>query len=1001
MDMNKRGNILSRYNMAKADDPTSHRADLHITDNYRPIAKDSAELFLAYARHLGPPSLLDINQCVKNAGLETDPQTIRAHELHGVIQLIAWVPVARRPMEDIFASNMVELVRHASYKDVTTGAIWNVRVSDDDTRFLLRAADDDIEEILRHRRGNMAFAPERVQASVLTAGYATAAKGDVVKFYHGNRVHPRGVVKSTGPASFTIESSGETIEVPRESVISVVDKSPATDAEKAKVRYQYYKKIWPGFTDDQLKSFVKMSAVPDEEAIRVASYVTYGDLKLNMKQVGRKLYPKVSGTERRAIKAFAATMEEWPVRANPSPASYTLINACHRKLMSINRSEDIAEERTKIPFILSSLTSVLAETMPAEDHGPARHDYEQSVPGQQAPETEDPATARAKGDKGADETSGPGRHDYDEDISSKLPRGTDGDPATDVAKGEEDPDHVSGPGRHDYEQKTKDRGQASGDPMTDVIKKSAAASGTTYDFKSWVDMHKGLLVLRSVLNHEEQPPILIPFFKKGHSEYPDLEKCLYKFNTFRKLRKALYKAMNSTQDNARRSDGTEELTDYLHAMEGIIKSGYSNSPGAQLDLNAVEEAFEDDRDLDVGISRMFDKARSNSRNIQPYKGGRVVTANLHRIEKDDHHGAVSKIQGQIAALKKKLDGLDDDAAQKDVQNKIDSLENLLKGQTKALEKKASAILRGRTRRPFPGDVTEASVFIPTTMLNDPHSLNNMILHFAKNNDIDMLRHMLGEGKKARGLRLVVTPKLRQEASKFDKVLAKGVQEWSDKNPEGLKPGVTVKQFLDSPYFGEVSYNTLSSLDSRFYSEARALDDVPPLTQRLLANKDAVKSLFSFLLPSLRRFTHPLKGSVSRAVEDAWKQTKKKDLELLSGSVKEAGAYSYDKYKEYTKGCKRRGTAAKSYAEWSKSARDRDTGADETKKLVKQLSPQQKARLRKQVGPGPKKQTKSSKRPGSETQKLVKQLNPQQRARLRKQVGKTSSVEGDSHPFRLK
>lgn len=513
LDFRKRKNILSRFNQSKANDPTSHRGDLHISDTYTQLGSDSAELFLAYATHLGVPSLYDINQCVKNAGLETSQDTMRVRQDHGVVQLIAWIPKERRPIEDVFTPSMVPIVVNASYKDIKTGAIWNVKESaETNDRFLIRAAEDDISKILEHRRQRMSFSPSRVQAALITAGYATANTGDVVKFYHNNKVYQRGTIKSSSPNTMTIESGGETIEIPRESIISVVDQSPQTEEKKDKLRKDYYKRAY-GFSDEQLNQFTKMAAVPDAAAIEASAYITYGDLRSNMRQISRKLYPKVTGEERRSIKAFAATMEEWPTNMNPDPASFTLIKASFGKLKEINISDDIVDERGKIPYILSSLTSILADTMSGTEPGTT-----ESTDG-------DPAR--------------PGRKDKEKEVGGQQ-NAEDGDPAVDVVK-----DGAKDPGDPRLDQ-IKGGERTKGDPMLDVIK----------------------------------------------------------------------------------------------------------------------------------------------------------SANLDNIDSADHHAATDKIQSQIDALKSTLDKLDDDEKQKEVQNKIDRLENLLKGQAKALEKKAAMIL-GDTVVPGP------------------------------------------------------------------------------------------------------------------------------------------------------------------------------------------------------------------------------------------------------------------------------------------------------------
>jgi hypothetical protein len=231
----------------KMNERVGHRGDLYLAD-WQQISKTAANVLIGYVRELGKPSSDDLHKfIIKNFDAKLVPQmrSARVYDNQGAITMVMEIYRPTRKESDTGA--MIRLADTMFQDDM--GTVWEAKSHDDGTRYLARIQSDNIDELLAERKNRMQIKSAGVTFSRLrTAGRTSLNVGDRIKLYYEGRIK-EGVVKALQGEMVTCECPdlGQ-LDINKDAVIEVTQKSPAAEAKEDEYLKQYYTKAY-GFPD--------------------------------------------------------------------------------------------------------------------------------------------------------------------------------------------------------------------------------------------------------------------------------------------------------------------------------------------------------------------------------------------------------------------------------------------------------------------------------------------------------------------------------------------------------------------------------------------------------------------------------------------------------------------------------------------------------------------------------------------------------------------------------
>lgn len=222
-----------RRKYAEAMEPIG-KGDLYIAD-HKKVDERSAKLLVAFK---GDATRDDIEQYVLRvfAGkLVPVSTTLRFHPAEKAASLVVRSMSASRPLAD---SKKMARLTPGLYVDTQQNK-WKVEERDGN-KYLLREADEDIENLLNERKKRMLIQGSSTpRFATLTEGHIHVDVGDVVKYYHEGTERV-GTVVSLDKGRMKIKRPAGYHEVEIIAATSIMEKSAELDTTAKKKLYDYY-----------------------------------------------------------------------------------------------------------------------------------------------------------------------------------------------------------------------------------------------------------------------------------------------------------------------------------------------------------------------------------------------------------------------------------------------------------------------------------------------------------------------------------------------------------------------------------------------------------------------------------------------------------------------------------------------------------------------------------------------------------------------------------------
>lgn len=216
-------------------------ADHEMIDKHNTTAK----ILVAYNPLHGEPSKMEIERFVwGNFDQKVTPvmETARIHTKRACIELV--VEAMRSTQAFDTSKKMAPVIAGKKYVD-SQNTVWEVRSSEDGTKYLVRKSDENIDEILNDRRKfvNAGATLPSFRGISKDAGYVNAQEGDTVEFYQGTQPLV-GKVTSIGKDNTVKVSVGaSSMTIPRQSILRVIEHSPSYKKQKMQGLYDYFEKF--------------------------------------------------------------------------------------------------------------------------------------------------------------------------------------------------------------------------------------------------------------------------------------------------------------------------------------------------------------------------------------------------------------------------------------------------------------------------------------------------------------------------------------------------------------------------------------------------------------------------------------------------------------------------------------------------------------------------------------------------------------------------------------
>lgn len=253
--------IFSRFEKKIAErvaNTRSGRFDFRLSDYEVLPGKREARILVAYAQELGTPKLQQLDEWVTSSfggRLVLELETPRVHaDARAVVALVRTNEVLR-PEEHktrmIVASPNRYLDRDKS--------VWEVRKNDAGDRFLVRVADDDMEEILRERqaRERTASLHHRLRLADVrqASGNPEVEVGDRVS-YMFRGILQKGEITHVGDDLVHVKVAQDTRKIPKENVVDIFEKSPEAKKDQTSFLVRFFTEAYgdPNFA----KTFVTL-----------------------------------------------------------------------------------------------------------------------------------------------------------------------------------------------------------------------------------------------------------------------------------------------------------------------------------------------------------------------------------------------------------------------------------------------------------------------------------------------------------------------------------------------------------------------------------------------------------------------------------------------------------------------------------------------------------------------------------------------------------------------
>jgi len=233
----------------KLSSSVGHRVDLQFADARR-INRSTAHFMMAYTDEKIPSSdeIADFFVRKYNAKITPFLSTARVYKTQKVITVVAQVLCITRDFEDIKKPFMKPVIEGAVYLDVPLQETWEVDEREG-RKVLVRKVKDDIVALVNARKKTMLDSySNKTFASLVTGDNITRYlsildKGDYIRVLVDEKVIEAEVV-SIKDEEVKIKYKGGTSSVPRQNVLEIVGKNPATLEKQDKEMVDYFSKAY-------------------------------------------------------------------------------------------------------------------------------------------------------------------------------------------------------------------------------------------------------------------------------------------------------------------------------------------------------------------------------------------------------------------------------------------------------------------------------------------------------------------------------------------------------------------------------------------------------------------------------------------------------------------------------------------------------------------------------------------------------------------------------------
>jgi hypothetical protein len=226
----------------------SGRFDLRLSDFKVSNSKREARVLVTYEKNLGTPTRKQLDEWVTastHGRLILELESPRHYKDYGAIVAMVRSNELRRPLK-----HSQQMVKGAAnqYMDKDK-SVWEVQQSSSGERFLVRVADDDMDEILKarqryertaslHKRLRLADIKEAVSEMPLDVG-------DRISYMHRG-ILQRGEVTHVGEDGLihVRKAAQDVLKVPRENVVDIFEKSPQAQKDRKQFLVDFFTRAY-------------------------------------------------------------------------------------------------------------------------------------------------------------------------------------------------------------------------------------------------------------------------------------------------------------------------------------------------------------------------------------------------------------------------------------------------------------------------------------------------------------------------------------------------------------------------------------------------------------------------------------------------------------------------------------------------------------------------------------------------------------------------------------
>jgi preprotein translocase subunit YajC len=220
------------------------RADLAFVD-HEIVDAHTARVLIAYSPLRGEPTSDVIEKFVWatfEQAVIPRMDTARIFDKNHCVEVLVEKMSETIPFDETKKRKMASVIPNKTYSD--KGTIWEVRATEDGTKYLVKRTEDNLDEILAERRKFANAVQRTARFSQLKSGsYSTVQVGDTVEFYSGTKLL-QGKVSTMGKDnSVEVTSGGTTFKIQRQAISRVVQHSEAYLRERARMQKEFYQKF--------------------------------------------------------------------------------------------------------------------------------------------------------------------------------------------------------------------------------------------------------------------------------------------------------------------------------------------------------------------------------------------------------------------------------------------------------------------------------------------------------------------------------------------------------------------------------------------------------------------------------------------------------------------------------------------------------------------------------------------------------------------------------------